>query len=75
MSDDELLKGFSDDNKKEKAENFLKSLLEQHDSYPANEIFIQGKKLGISKRTIENVKQELGIKSVRVGTGWHWSKK
>lgn len=75
ISDDELLKGFSDDNKKEKAENLLKSLLEQHDSYPANEIFIQGKKLGISKRTIENVKQELGIKSVRVGTGWHWSKK
>lgn len=52
----ELLKGFSDDNKKEKAENLSKSLLEQHDSYPANEIFIQGKKLGISKRTIENVK-------------------
>lgn len=55
--------------------NLLKNLLEQHDSYPANEIFIQGKKLGISKRTIENVKQELGIKSVRVGTGWHWSMK
>lgn len=77
ISGDELLKGFynNNDNKKETAENFLKSLLGQHDSYPANEIFIQGKKLGISKRTIENVKQELGIKSVRVGTGWHWSMK
>ncbi len=73
ISAEELLSGFSYGNKKEKAENLLKGLLEQHDSYPANEIFIQGKKLGISKRTMENVKQELGIKSVRVGTGWHWS--
>ena len=78
ISEDELLSVFSNGNKREKvekAENLLKNLLEQHDSYPANEIFIQGKKLGISKRTIENVKQELGIKSVRVGTGWHWSMK
>lgn len=73
ISAEELLSGFSNGNKKERAETFLKSILEKHETYPANEIFIQGKKQGISKRTIENVKQELGIKSVRVGTGWHWS--
>ena len=73
ISAEELLSGFSNGNKKERAETFLKSILEKHETYPANEIFIQGKKQGISKRTIENVKQELGIKSVRMGTGWHWS--
>ena len=50
----------------------LKDLLTEEDSYPASEIFAKGKTLGISKRTLENSKQELGIKSIRVGTGWHW---
>lgn len=69
---DELLSGFSSGNKSTKGEKFLKELLEKNDSYPANEIFKKGKSLGISKRTLENIKQELGIKSIRVGTGWHW---
>ena len=50
----------------------IKDLLTEEDSYPASEIFAKGKILGISKRTLENSKQELGIKSIRVGTGWHW---
>jgi RecA-family ATPase len=70
---DELLSGISSGNKRSKAENLLKSLLEANKTYPANEIFVQGKKLGISKRTLENAKQELGIKSIRTGSVWHWS--
>lgn len=69
---DELLSGFSSGNKSTTGEKFLKELLEKNDSFPANEIFKKGKSLGISKRTLENIKQELGIKSIRVGTGWHW---
>lgn len=75
ISADELLSGISSGDKKLKAENLLKSLLEENRTYPANEIFVKGKQQGISKRTLENVKQELGIKSIRVGTGWHWSLK
>jgi len=72
ISIEELLSGFSQGNKSLKAESFLKDLLTEEDSYPASEIFAKGKTLGISKRTLENSKQELGIKSIRVGTGWHW---
>lgn len=72
ISIEELLSGFSQGNKSLKAESFLKNLLTEEDSYPASEIFAKGKILGISKRTLENSKQELGIKSIRVGTGWHW---
>ena len=72
ISIEELLSGFSQGNKSLKAESFLKNLLTEEDSYPASEIFAKGKTLGISKRTLENSKQELGIKSIRVGTGWHW---
>lgn len=72
ISIEELLSGFSQGNKSLKAESFLKDLLTEEDSYPASEIFAKGKILGISKRTLENSKQELGIKSIRVGTGWHW---
>ena len=72
ISIEELLSGFSQGNKSLKAESFLKDLLKEEDSYPASEIFAKGKTLGISKRTLENSKQELGIKSIRVGTGWHW---
>ena len=72
ISIEELLSGFSQGNKSLKAESFLKDLLTEEDSYPASEIFAKGKILWISKRTLENSKQELGIKSIRVGTGWHW---
>lgn len=72
ISADELLSGFSSGDKSTKAEKFLRELLNANESYPSNEIFVQGKKLGISKRTLENVKQELGIKAIRVGTVWHW---
>lgn len=72
ISADELLSGFSAGKKSSKAEKYLKELLEENETYPANEIFKKGKSMGVSKRTLENIKQELGIKSIRVGSGWHW---
>lgn len=72
ISVDDLLSGVSPESKSNKAEKLINTLLEGNESYPANEIFKKAKNLGISKRTVENVKQELGIKSVRVGTKWHW---
>ena len=75
ISVDELLSGFSAEGKGCKAEGFLKELLENNGSYPANDIFIKAKNLGISKRTLENAKQELGVKSKRVGSVWHWYSK
>ena len=72
ISVDELLSGICSGDKRSRAESLIKSLLESNDSYPANEVFARGKTLGISKRTLENAKQELGVKSLRVGTAWHW---
>jgi len=69
---EELLGGLKSENKSVKAQKFLRGLLEKNDSYPASEIIMKGKSMGISKRTLENSKQELGIKSIRVGAGWHW---
>lgn len=69
----ELLNGYVSGGKSSKAEDFLKNLLEEHQTYPVNEIYQQGQAIGISKRTIENVKQQLGVKSHRVGSVWHWS--
>lgn len=73
ISVDELLGGFSHTGKHQQAENFIRSMLCSAKSIPANDVILKGKKIGISKRTLENVKQELGVKSIRVGTVWHWS--
>lgn len=69
---EELLSGYSTENKHGQAEEFLKDILKDSQSVSASDIFIKGKNIGISKRTLENVKQELGIKSVRIGTAWYW---
>lgn len=74
ISADELLSGISSTDKSSKAQNLIRGILETHKTYPANDIITQGKRLGISKRTMENAKQELGIRSVREGGTWHWTK-
>ncbi len=73
ISAEELLSGMSFRDKGSKAESFLKNILNSNPSYPASQIFQQGQELGISKRTLENVKQSLGVKSSRVGSSWYWS--
>jgi len=73
ISVDELLGGYSHESKFQQAVDLIKSILSSQKSVPANEIFEKGKQLGISKRTIDNAKHELRVKSLKVGTLWCWS--
>ena len=75
ISVDELLAGYGGTDKHKTAEDFLKKILENGEAVPASSIFAQAKAIGVSKRTIENVKQELGIVSVKSGTSWLWKMK
>lgn len=72
VSVSELLGGNPSGNKRNQAEEFLRKVLAGGKSVPANDIVQQGKALGISRRTVDTVKGELGVKSVRIGTAWHW---
>lgn len=72
ISTDELLAGYSNNDKHKSAEDFLKKILSNGQTVPASSIFSQAKAIGVSKRTIENVKQELGIKSIKDGASWLW---
>lgn len=72
ISTDELLAGYSNSDKHKSAEDFLKKILSNGQTVPASSIFSQAKTIGVSKRTIENVKQELGIKSIKDGASWLW---
>lgn len=73
ISVEELLGGYTSSSKSQQAVNLLKSILTSQESVPANEIFEKGKQLGISKRTIDNAKHELRVKSIKVGSSWYWS--
>lgn len=73
ISIEELLGGYSSESKLQQAVDLIKRILSSPKSVPANEIFEKGKQLGISKRTIDNAKHELQIKSVKIGTSWCWS--
>jgi len=73
ISIDELLGGYSSESKSQQAVELIKSILSSQNNVPANEIILKGKQLGISKRTLDNAKHELRVKSVKVGTSWFWS--
>jgi len=38
----------------------------------SNEIFDRADELGISKRTLENAKKELGIRARKINNAWYW---
>lgn len=38
----------------------------------SNEIFEMADKHGISKRTLENAKKELGIQAKKIHNSWYW---
>lgn len=54
------------------AVEFLQNALSEGKEVPASSIFAQARALGVSKRTMENVKQELGVKSIKSGSLWMW---
>lgn len=72
ISADELLSGCSNSDKHKTAVEFLQNALSEGKEVPASSIFAQARALGVSKRTMENVKQELGVKSIKSGSLWMW---
>ena len=72
ISADELLSGFAGGDKHKAAEEFLKKILSNGKKVPVSSIFAQAKAIGVSKRTIESVKRELRVKSIKDGATWLW---
>lgn len=47
-------------------------MAETQNAVLSNEIFDEAKELGISKRTLENAKKELGIRAKKINNSWYW---
>lgn len=70
---DEVLGGVAPKvNKQDRATALLKELAEKHRMLPSKEIFEIAKEESISKRTMENAKQELGLKAKKFNDVWYW---
>lgn len=70
---DEVLGGIAPKaNKLEQAKQMLRGLAETSSAVLSNEIFNEAEELGISKRTLENAKKELGIRAKRINNSWYW---
>ncbi len=71
ISLDELLSGIGNKSKTEQAENLLLELLENE---PKRQSFLLNKAnaIGISKRTLDEAKKNLEIKSFKDGENWYW---
>jgi KaiC/GvpD/RAD55 family RecA-like ATPase len=59
-------------NKLETAKQFLKDLSGDKVMLPSNDIIERAANEGISKRTLEAAKKELGIRAKRVNNIWYW---
>lgn len=69
---DELLGGYCKTNKQQQAKQFVKGLYGSNTIILSKEIEEKAKAMGISKRTLDMVKQEMKIPSKRVGDSWYW---
>lgn len=70
---DEVLGGITPKaNKMEQAKQMLRELAETQSAVLSNEIFDRAEELGISKRTLENAKKELGIRARKINNAWYW---
>lgn len=70
---DEVLGGITPKaNKMEQAKQMLRELAETQSAVLSNEIFDRANELGISKRTLENAKKELGIRARKINNAWYW---
>ena len=56
----------------EQAKRLLRELAETNNAMQSNEIFNLADEQGISKRTLENAKKELGIRAKRINNTWYW---
>ncbi len=59
-------------NKMEQAKQTLRELALTSKIVQSNEIFDIADELGISKRTLENAKRELGIRAKKINNSWYW---
>ena len=71
ISADELLSGMQRDNKSQLAENLLNEILADG-KQAQSEIVAKAQKQGISKRTLDEVKKSLHVKSVKENNKWYW---
>ena len=70
---DEMLGGIAPKaNKLEQAKRLLREIAETNNAMQSNEIFNLAEEQGISRRTLENAKKELGIKARRINNSWYW---
>lgn len=72
ISADELLSGYSGGDKSKIGEDLLRKLLGNGQSVLTTSIFAQAKSIGVSSRTLENMKNSLNIKSYKDGRCWYW---
>ena len=59
-------------NKLEQAKRLLREVAETNNVMQSNEIFNLAEEQGISRRTLENAKKELGIRAKRINNSWYW---
>lgn len=70
---DEVLGGIAPKaNKMEQAKRILCDLAETQNAVQSNEVFELAQEHGISKRTMENAKKELGIRTKKINNSWYW---
>lgn len=69
---DELLAGSLNGDKHKVAKDLLNKILSDGKEVPVSTVIMQAKAIGVSKRTLENVKRELGVKSIKYGVTWLW---
>ena len=70
---DEVLGGITPKaNKMEQAKQMLRELAETQSAVLSNEIFDRANELGISKRTLETAKKELGVQTRKINNAWYW---
>ena len=70
---DEVLGGITPKaNKMEQSKQMLRELAETQSAVLSNEIFDRANELGISKRTLENAKKELGVQTRKINNAWYW---
>ena len=73
ITSDEVLGGIAPKaNKMEQAKRLLRELALTSDAIQSNEIFDMADEQGISKRTLENAKRELGIRARKINNSWYW---
>lgn len=70
---DEVLGGIAPKaNKLEQAKQLLRELAETSNAISSNEVFDMAEEQGLSKRTLENAKKELGIRAKKINNSWYW---